>query len=89
MHEAQQGMLADGEGRARSSTRLVKGGGRAVKVLAWFTARVEATNPAPRILMVRSAGADRDRADVDVTVIDVPAIFAFGIAAAGKLGHGP
>ena len=35
-----------------------------------------------------NAGADRDRADVNVTVIDVPAfVGGFQIAAAGKLGH--
>jgi hypothetical protein len=38
--------------------------------------------------MMWNAGADRDRADVDVSVIDVPAVLAFGIAAAGELGHG-
>jgi hypothetical protein len=69
--------------------RLVKGGGRAVKVLAWFTARVEAASPTPRVLMMRNASANRDRADVDVTEIDVPAIGALGIAAAGELGHAP
>ena len=31
----------------------------------------------------------RDRADVHVTVIDVPAVRAFGISAAGEGGHAP
>src|SRR5260370_41704464 len=39
--------------------------------------------------MVRNAWGDRDRADVDVAVIDVPAVLAFWIAAAGELRHGP
>jgi hypothetical protein len=34
--------------------------------------------------MMWNAGADRDRADVHVTVIDVPAIGALGVAAAGE-----
>jgi hypothetical protein len=68
---------------------LVEGGGRAVKIFAWRRARVEAADPAPRVLMMRDAGADSDRADADVSVIDVPAVLAFGIAAAGELGHGP
>jgi hypothetical protein len=34
------------------------------------------------------AGADRDRAGVDIAVIDVPAFLAgFGRSAAGELGH--
>jgi hypothetical protein len=38
---------------------------------------------------MRTADADRDRADVHVAVIDVPAALAFGVAAAGELGHRP
>jgi hypothetical protein len=37
--------------------------------------------------MMRNAGADRDRADLDVSVIDVPAVLALGIVAAGEFGH--
>jgi hypothetical protein len=41
-------------------------------------------------LPTSNAGAYRDRADADVTVIDVPAVLG-GIwrSAAGELGHGP
>jgi hypothetical protein len=37
--------------------------------------------------LVDNAGADRDRAAMDVAVIDVPAVLAFGISAAGESGH--
>jgi hypothetical protein len=37
--------------------------------------------------MMWNADADRDRADVDVTVIDVPAIGALKIAAADESNH--
>jgi hypothetical protein len=37
--------------------------------------------------MVRLAGALRDRAGVHVAVVDVPAVLALGIAAAGEGGH--
>jgi transposase len=57
--------------------------------VAGLTARVETANPSPRILVLRNAGADGDRADMDVSVIDVPAVLAFGIATAGEGGHGP
>jgi hypothetical protein len=36
---------------------------------------------------VRLAGATRDRADVYIAEIDVPAVLAFGIPAAGEFGH--
>jgi hypothetical protein len=38
---------------------------------------------------VRDAGADRDRVDMDVAVIDLPAVLAFGMAAASEGGHTP
>jgi hypothetical protein len=44
--------------------------------------------PAPRILVRRNADALGDRADVDVSVVDVSAfILRFEIAAAGEGGH--
>jgi hypothetical protein len=36
---------------------------------------------------MRAAGATRDRAGVNIAVIDVPAIWPFRISAAGKGGH--
>jgi hypothetical protein len=44
--------------------------------------------PLPRILIMGIAGADRDRAGVDVAVVDVPAFLA-GISrsAAGEFGQ--
>jgi hypothetical protein len=51
---------------------------------------IEAAVPLPRILVIRTAAADRDRAGVDIAVVDVPAFLA-GISrsAAGQCGHGP
>ena len=41
----------------------------------------------PRVLVMRLADASRDRADVHVAEIDVPAVLAFGISAAGESRH--
>jgi hypothetical protein len=64
--------------------------GHAARALAWSTARIEAAAPFPGVLIMRVAGADCDRADVHVTVVDVPAFLEdFRIAAAGERGHAP
>lgn len=50
--------------------------------------RVKPAIPTPRILVIWDAGADRDRADTHIAVIDVPAFLAgFRIAPAGEFGH--
>jgi hypothetical protein len=61
-----------------------------LNVTARLTARIEAARPAPRVFVMRDAGADRDRAGLHVAVIDVPALLA-GVSrsAAGKSGHAP
>jgi hypothetical protein len=49
--------------------------------------QLKSAPPAPWGLVVRDAGSDRDRADIDVTVIDQPAFFAsVVVTAAGKGG---
>ena len=58
-------------------------------MLAWIQARIEAALPFPLVDVVRAARAARDRADVDVAAIDVPAVLAFRISAAGEHGHDP
>jgi hypothetical protein len=69
---------------------FVEGRGRAVLMFARMRARIEATAPLPLIGVVWIAGADRDRAGVDIAVIDVPAFLAdFRISAAGEFGHTP
>jgi hypothetical protein len=53
-------------------------------------AGIEAARPSPRIFIMRNAGSDRDRADLLVAVIDVPAFLAgVGRSAAGEGGHAP
>jgi hypothetical protein len=67
--------------------RLVEGRGGAGQELARVRSRIEAAVPAPRVLVVRDAGSDRDGADMDVAVIDQPALFAsVVVAAAGEGG---
>jgi hypothetical protein len=68
---------------------LVAGGCSAVRTFPRVAAKIKTAIPAPRIFARRHAGADRDRADAHVTVIDVPAFFE-GIerAAAAELRHG-
>ncbi len=51
-------------------------------------ARIEAAVPAPRVLVVRNANADRNRTDVHVAEINVPAFMAVVCgSAAGEGGH--
>ena len=46
--------------------------------------------PLPRIFIMRDAAADRDRAGVHVTIVDVPAFLTgIGRSAAGEFGHSP
>ena len=52
-------------------------------------ARIEAAIPAPRILVVRDAGADSNRPDLDVTIIDVPASLGGVDRAAASEGMQP
>jgi hypothetical protein len=64
---------------------LVEGGGRAILLLARFRSRIETAMPLPRILIMRVASSDRDRAGVHIAVVDVPAFLAgFGRSAAGE-----
>ena len=74
------------EGRAR----LIERDGGAAPMFTRMAARIEATNPAPRIFVMRDAGADRNRAGLYVAIVDVPAFLA-GIrgSAAGESGHAP
>jgi hypothetical protein len=74
-------------GGIKIGARQVEGLGRAVPVFPDLGPRVEAEDSAPLIDVDRSAGADRDRADMDVAVIEVPAVRALGIAAASEGGH--
>jgi len=75
-------------GALKIGAGLVEGGGRAILLLARLRYRIETAMPLPRILIMRVAGTDRDRAGVHIPVIDVPA-FLGGVSrsAAGELGH--
>jgi hypothetical protein len=72
---------------ARSRRGPREGGGGSVLMFARVRSRIEAAAPLPRIGVVRIAAADRDRADTDIAVVDVPAIWPFGISPAGESGH--
>ena len=76
--------------RLEVGPRLVEGGRSAGRALARVRSRIEAAAPAPTRLIMRDAGADRNRADLHVSVIDVPAFLASIFrSAAGKGGHAP
>jgi hypothetical protein len=51
--------------------------------IGFFVAAV----PTPLVDINGHAGADRNRSDMHVTVVDVPAIGAFGVPATGESGH--
>jgi hypothetical protein len=61
----------------------------AAGAFAWSTAGIETAAPFPRLGTVRIAGALHDRADVDIAVVDIPALLArvIGRSAAGE--HAP
>src|SRR4051812_34185673 len=52
-----------------------------------MAARIEAARPLPWLWAVWDAAPARGRAYVHVVIIDVPAVGALRVAAAGKLGH--
>jgi hypothetical protein len=58
-------------GALKIGAGLVKGGGRAILLLAWVRSRIETTMLCPRILIMGVASADGDRAGVDIAVVDV------------------
>jgi len=62
-----------------NSASLVEAGCAAALVFARMRVRI--------VFVMKDAGADRDRAKADVTVIDMPSVLAFGVAAAGEDGH--
>jgi hypothetical protein len=69
---------------------LVEGRRCAAEIFARLRSRIESAAPAPWGMVVRDTGSSRDRADMDVAVIDQPAFFAaVVVAAAGKGGHAP
>jgi hypothetical protein len=72
------GLCAFGEkdqpGFLEIGARLVEGGGGAGRAFPWMAARIEAAAPAPRIGVSRVARADRDRADTDVAIVDLPGL---------------
>jgi hypothetical protein len=71
----------------KSRARRVKCRSRPAGMLARKTAGIEAAAPLPLIRMVRTARTSRDGASLHVAKIDVPAVGALGVAAAGELRH--
>ncbi len=68
---------------------LIEGGSGAARAFCRMATGIEAAGPAPRVLVMRNASADRNRADAHVTVVDVPTfVGSIGRAAAGEGGHG-
>jgi hypothetical protein len=68
-------------------TGFVESRGGAVEVLAWTASGVKAAKPFPRVRVVWVASAHSDHADVNIAVIDVPAVVAFAVSAASEDGH--
>src|SRR5450631_1857293 len=71
-----------------TGARFVEAGGGSVLMFAWVWARIETAMPFPRVFVMRVAAADRDRAGLHVTIVDVPAFLTgIGRSAAGEFGH--
>jgi hypothetical protein len=62
---------------------------RTAPVLAGLRSWIEAARSSPLINVDRNASALGNRADMHVTVIDVPAVWTFRIATAGEGEHPP
>jgi hypothetical protein len=75
-------------GRSEINPACLKVSRGAGRFLSGFRSGVEAATPFPLVDVNRAAGAARNRSDMHIAVIDVPAILAFGITAAGEGGHG-
>jgi hypothetical protein len=58
---------------------LFEGFGRALDLLAVVRRRIKATVPTPLVDVNRHASPDRDRSDMHIAIVDVPAFLAFGI----------
>jgi len=59
-------------------------------MFAWMRARVKTAAPFPWVGIVRIADALGNRADMNIAVINVPALLTvFCRSAAGEFGHGP
>jgi hypothetical protein len=69
--------------------RVIEIDGGAALVLVRFDARIEAAAPFPLVDIDRAAHAAGNGADVNVSVIDVLAVLALRISAAGEGGHVP
>jgi hypothetical protein len=57
------------------------------ELLAWMAAGIKTADPTPLVHVDRTTGPAWDRADLDVAVIDAPAVGALRIAAAGEGGQ--
>jgi hypothetical protein len=73
--------------RFKPGAGLIERSGGAAGMLARMAAGTEAADPFPWRLPRRDTYTTRDRAAMDIAVIDVPAVVAFRIPAAGECGH--
>jgi hypothetical protein len=74
--------------RPRNRRGLVKGFSGTGLVFTWSLPRIEAASPFPLVHVGRAARAARDRTDMDIAVIDVPALGALP-ALGGIESHEP
>jgi hypothetical protein len=75
--------------RRSGSTRMIEVYRCTARILTRLHARVKAGVPPEMLDVDLAAGAARNRADLHIAVIDVPAVLALGIAAAGEMRPGP
>jgi hypothetical protein len=74
-------------GRLERDAGLSERAGGATALLAWIAAWVEPAQPLPGLGRARIADALGNRADMNVAIVDKPAIGAVRIGAAGEIGH--
>ena len=79
---------SDGPRRPATPPRNRRAWSCAAALFVRTGSRIEAALPLPGFLVAWLANTARDRANVNVAEIDVPAVLAFWILAAGEGGHG-
>jgi len=77
----------DAPGRLELGAGLLERTGGAAALVAGIAAWIKSTQPLPGLGRARIADALGNRADMDGTAIDVPAVGALGIWAAGEIRH--
>src|SRR6185295_15008056 len=77
----------DAPGRLERGAGLIEGAGGVAALVAGIAVRIEPAQPLPGFGRTRIANALGNRADMNVAIVDKPAMGAVRVWAAGKIRH--